>query len=621
MPERAEFALRLALICTLTTLATEIYRAPSAALTAYVVFFLNRPDRTSSLLLNVIMTVLITIVVGFILLIARTVVDQPGLRLAVMTLISLSMLFLASASKLKPIAGILAMVVAYSLDLLGAIPLGEAATRGALYAWLFVATPAAISVVVNLLIAPAPRKLAERALARRLRAAAAMLRGPTQEERGAFAGLLDEGVAEILGRLRLAGLERTSPPVDIVRLTEAAYSTGALLFVVDALADAEGAPEAWRREAAATLIEMAEAFESGGYPVRITIESVRAGPIAELTAEFARTLERFTDPPSEALPQPQKAKGGFFLPDAFTNPVHVQYALKTTAAAMICYLFYSLADWPGIHTCLITCYIVALGTAAETVEKLTLRILGCLVGAAAGVAAIVWLMPALTTIGGLLVVVFLGALAAAWVAAGAPRISYAGFQIAFAFFLCVIQGSAPAFDLVVARDRVIGILIGNLVVYAIFTRLWPVSVTARVDTAMAELLRGLGRLARLAAPGPRRRLLPELATTAGGLRSDLLVARYEPAGLRPGSDWAARRGRALEAIQGLEGPLLLSRPDDALADRLDRIAARIGAAQGPAAAETESPAPQAERRSARAPANPARRRLDEGLEELEQALG
>ena len=59
---------------------------------------------------------------------------------------------------------------------------------------------------------------------------------------------------------------------------------------------------------------------------------------------------------------------------------------------MFCYCLYVLLDWPGIHTCFITCYIVALGTAAEAVEKLTLRMLGCLLGAAAGIAAIVFVL-------------------------------------------------------------------------------------------------------------------------------------------------------------------------------------------------------------------------------------
>jgi multidrug resistance protein MdtO len=143
-------------------------------------------------------------------------------------------------------------------------------------------------------------------------------------------------------------------------------------------------------------------------------------------------------------------------------------------------MLYSLLDWPGIHTSFLTCYIVSLGTTAETVEKLTLRIAGCLVGAAAGYGTMIFLIPYLTSITALMVVVFAGALASGYVAAGSPRISYAGFQIAFAFFLCVIQGPSPAFDLTTARDRVIGILIGNVVTYLVFVtcgRLASVSVS------------------------------------------------------------------------------------------------------------------------------------------------
>src|SRR5262249_21773957 len=133
-----------------------------------------------------------------------------------------------------------------------------------------------------------------------------------------------------------------------------------------------------------------------------------------------------------------------------------------------------------------------------TVEKLSLRILGCIVGGAAGIAAIVYVLPALTSIGALLAVVFVGALASAWVAARSPRISYAGFQIAFAFFLCVIQGPSPEFDVTIARDRVIGILLGNVVVYLLFTRTWPTSIAKSIDPAIAGVLRKLSAMTKAA---------------------------------------------------------------------------------------------------------------------------
>jgi multidrug resistance protein MdtO len=275
-------------------------------------------------------------------------------------------------------------------------------------------------------------------------------------------------------------------------------------------------------------------------------------------------LAHFAEAPLPDLPPPpaEKAKAGFFLPDAFTNPEHLHYALKTTAAAMFCYITFTLLDWPGIHTSLITCYIVSLGTTGETVEKLTLRILGCLLGAAAGIAALVFLMPNLTSIGALMAVVFLASLASGWVAAGSPRIAYAGFQIAFAFFLCVIQGSSPAFDMVTARDRVIGILFGNLVVYLLFANIWPVSIARRIDTGIAALFRRLGAMMTAVNRSQRSLLASEATAALGAVEQDLELARYEPTSVRPANDWLDVRRRTLDAIAGLMAPLLLRANQD-----------------------------------------------------------
>ena len=72
-PERVELATRIALICALTTLVTEIYQTPEQALTAYVVFFFNRPERTSSLILGVVFPLVIGVVIALILLVASCV--------------------------------------------------------------------------------------------------------------------------------------------------------------------------------------------------------------------------------------------------------------------------------------------------------------------------------------------------------------------------------------------------------------------------------------------------------------------------------------------------------------------------------------------------------------------
>ena len=564
-PGRLEFAARLALICALTTLVAEIYQTPEPALTAYIAFFVMKPDRMTSLVMSIVMLLLLTIIIGLVILASMVVIDQPAWRVVSMVLLSFGLLFLASASKLKPVGSIIALIAAYALDVLSKAQIGELATRGLLYAWLFVGIPASMSVIVNLLFGPSPRRLVERALAHRLALAAAMLRGADPHERVAFAEILSEGAGEMPAWLRLAGAEKTSPAEDLAALGQVARSIISVLLLVDMIDRSPGTlPGALKHRIADTLDEMSSIFNAGRYPTEIALADDDASAslppaAAEIWADIKEALAHFTETPLPELPPPQaeKAKGGFFLPDAFTNPEHIHYALKTTAAAMFCYATYSLLDWPGIHTSLITCYIVSLGTTGETVEKLTLRILGCLLGAAAGIAAIVFLIPNFTSIGALMIIVFVAAVASGWVAAGSPRIAYAGFQIAFAFFLCAIQGSAPAFDMTVARDRVIGILFGNLVVYLLFSKLWPVTVTRRIDTDIATLLRRLAAMMAAASRSRRCTLASEASAALGAVEQDLKLAGYEPAAIRAADAWLDVRQRIAHAIAGLMGPLLV----------------------------------------------------------------
>jgi multidrug resistance protein MdtO len=600
-PGRLEFASRVALICALTTLVVEIYQTPEPALTAYVVFFLNKPDRGTSVILSIAMLVVYSLAVASVILLATIVVDHPAWRVASIAAISLGLLFLASASKLRPVGGIVALIIGYALDLLGTIHGGEVATRALLYALLFVGIPAGVSICINLLLAPPPRLLVEQAIARRLRLAAAMLRTPDDSLRREFTECLREGNGELQKWLKLARAEKSAALEDVEALRQAAASSFEILVLIDVMdRDHDAAPPApLRARLSSTLDAMAQILEDGAYPADIEFEGTGGGepplPLraAEVFARVRESLSAFAGVVPKAEPQGSgaqrskstKKSGEFFFPDAFTNPEHVHYAVKTTAAAMFCYILYSLLDWPAIHTCFITCYIVSLGTTAETVEKLTLRILGCLAGAAAGIGAIVYVTPHVTSIGALMAIVFLGAFASGWIAAGSPRISYAGFQIAFAFFLCVIQGSGPSFDMTIARDRVIGILLGNMVVFVLFTNIWPVSVGERIDPAMAALLRCLCGLLTEASRLARCSEGAEAQEMLAGIERDLDLAQYEPPSIRPRGKWLHVRRRAADELGALFGPLFLtggkSPPVAAkFANRLSKLADGLEASGG-----------------------------------------
>jgi multidrug resistance protein MdtO len=432
---------------------------------------------------------------------------------------------------------------------------------------------------------------------------------------------LRESTKEIQEWLGLADREKTSAPGDIAALRQATFSTVTLMSTIDVM---DRRPETWltiplREYLARTLREMSAILRAGGYPIRIDWRAPEPErpliPLeADVLADIKAAIVGFAEVPNSAESiDERKETSGFFAADAFTNPDYIHYALKTTGAAMFCYILYSLLDWPGIHTSFLTCYIVSLGTTAETVEKLTLRIVGCLVGAAAGYGTMIFLIPYLTSITALMVVVFAGALASGYVAAGSPRISYAGFQIAFAFFLCVIQGPSPAFDLSTARDRVIGILIGNVVTYLVFTNLWPISVSKRIDPAIATVLHRLSAM-MTADPRSRGALASQAQSALAEIQTDIELANYEPSTVHATEAWLVARQRVAEEIGALGSVLLLSADNDAatrpqIANRLETLADRFA---GPGVQPPTNPQVEWS-------ASPLLRIIDAGLLRLEEA--
>lgn len=193
-----------------------------------------------------------------------------------------------------------------------------------------------------------------------------------------------------------------------------------------------------------------------------------------------------------------------------------------------------------------------------------------------GVGAILFLIPHMSSVGSLMLLVFAGSFVAAWVAVGSERVAYAGVQIALAFLMTVLQGFGPSIDMSVALDRVIGILLGNVVLYVVFTQLWPVSVGHRVRGDLGLALQGLARMARLG-EGGRDKAVAEASVVAGrlaGVRSALGLTALEPRGLRLDSERLRELVAVTQSVQALCMRLLIEPPvsDPALAARLETLA-------------------------------------------------
>ena len=208
-----------------------------------------------------------------------------------------------------------------------------------------------------------------------------------------------------------------------------------------------------------------------------------------------------------------------FLPDAEGPPAHPPKTEKLFCAptrslirhtctsrskslSQRCFVtsFISAIDWSGIHTALITCTFIALESTGATLHKGVLRISGCVIGGALALFTIVFLMPHMDTIASLVVVVACASAIAGWVATGSELISYAGLQIAFAFFYSVFQGYAPDTDLDNVRNRVVGILFGLIVTGLVFRYIWPERTIDRLRAALRAALRQLARLLEIPRP-------------------------------------------------------------------------------------------------------------------------
>ena len=401
-------------------------------------------------------------------------------------------MYLSQATRLGPLAATAGFVFVFALSLVDFLPIPKLISHGLSWIWVVVAVPMVVLVLVNAMIGPNPATLARKGIAKRLRATAALLEGAPKAEAEAHALLAEDsnGIRRLAKIARLFSYHSSSDARRICGMSDRSQDLLAL-----ALASGHDP------ELAADLTVLAEAIATRhtDLPFRHMHAARQATRQLAQQGDFIAAI--WIGRADHACPEPEKE--GFFVADAFSNPVYWQFALKTVIAAFVTYAIYTAWSWFEIHTAMITCFYVALGSTGETLHKASLRIVGALIGGAMGIASIIFLMPHMTDIGQLMLLVGAGALLAAWVANGSTLIQYAGWQMALAFFLCVLppvttsflpNGFGPVYDVNVATDRVLGILIGNVIVALVFLSLWPVSIGAEVTRALDKAARTLHRI-------------------------------------------------------------------------------------------------------------------------------
>ena len=197
------------------------------------------------------------------------------------------------------------------------------------------------------------------------------------------------------------------------------------------------------------------------------------------------------------LPPPMDVEIGqrLFVPDAFSNPDYLKFAIRGTLATMLAYVVYTSVDWPGLSTSVATGIITALSTIGSSRQKQFLRLGGAIVGGFGfGMGAQVFILPHLDSIAGFSVLFAVITAIAAWISTGSARISYLGVQLALSYYLINLQEFAIQSSLAIARDRVVGVLLGLVCMWLIFDRLWVKDALQEMQEAFSRNLKLLAEL-------------------------------------------------------------------------------------------------------------------------------
>jgi multidrug resistance protein MdtO len=533
LPGRATMTTRLVISVVLVTIISMALQIPQLPFSAFIIFFVTKENRALTLLTGIMMIIGITIAMATTLVLYQYTFDYPEWRFPALALLIFTGMFLSRTFVLGPLGFIVGFYVALTQTISEGILSTDVLVRSILWLWVAIVYPIVITIVINQVILPAhPWDALVGRLRIRLDFAKTALRRCL--ETGVAGGQDNPQLLELVTRgsstlFALLNFSESEDPRLKLRHASVLATIGAAEHVLNATASLELRPAytlsaedlACARELLAEIeyLETALSERHPQVPITVPAETKPGLPhlhelqfaVRSLRASLVREI------PGPSAPAPEKPKTRLFIPDAFTNPAHVRFALKVTLGAMICYLIYNGLHWPGISTSFVTCCFIALENTGATIRKGVLRLAGCALGGLAGFLSIFFLVPHMQSIVSLVLLVAIFTAIAGWIAAGTDRVSYAGLQAAFAFYLSLFLSFEPQVNFTIIRDRLVGITLGIIVASIVFRYLWPEHAIDSMRLTLARILRNISKLV----------LLPKVEEPCKSGRRDITTLQAE----------------------------------------------------------------------------------------------
>ena len=549
-------------------------------------FYVSQPNVLMIKLVSVVFVVTVSVALGGVLLIIKWTYDYPLIRLVASVILFFCAIYLMRVlGKLGLAFFVVALAVIYAQTFPSMTSQSEILVRLLLWLWVAINTAILVTLLVNACFQQAfPGYQFKARLVVMLRQTARRLSQPDD-------GTPPPTVTEIAGQfnqLRSLYQQAARATPEIAASPQAWQSLMAAALscshLTAQLLPGDDHPDA-RRRIASQLNALADNLPAAAEVQPLIVP--RDGANSAILQEIAEVLARLARGETIPLPQGEVEKAPLLLPDAWSNPAYLHFALKTLLATLLCYVFYTAADWQGIHTIMLSCVIVAQPGLGATMQKTWLRIGGALLAPLIALLLIVFVQPWTDSLSGLLAMTLPVFALAAWIAAGSERIAYAGIQIGFTFALAFLSWFGPLSNLTELRDRVIGILLGVLVSSIVHLYLWPDSEAPQLKARLAQLYRQLAQT--LAARDNEVQQVPLFAALT---ESETLINRVaaEPLGTYAhpwpeAKSWPARATfrQAEEILRLSEGYRLYAAPEDTFlarcARRLEAYASDIDAQQ------------------------------------------
>ena len=523
-PGRGHAVVRLAAAAVATVIISETLRIPNAAFSAYLIFLIVAEDGVSSIKMGLLAMAGLTVALILAMGVNICFMDAPWFRLPATFLLIAGAVWLSRTLVLAVLGRMMAIILVLYLSLADVIFDAETLTESTLWLWSIVGVAVGVSALTSVLLEPRPDLLLREQIGASLGSAQLLLETLVSDRpyRLAKAKALRRQLYAAPPRMRQL-LTRWRQRTWIAQQHDMDWELGIflverLISITAALAVSNASMTDEKTRLALTRLSQAvgelkravqnrdrEAIRSLAVPstddLPNSLEKVGLVELASVLSDSRAILVPHAQP-DEAPPVAKVAqpKPWTLVPDVRTNPEYFHFAIKTTLAIFACEIFMNAVDWPGIRTSMITCVVTAMATVGAQRQKQLLRLIGACVGGLMGLASVLFLIPQMDSIVGLSLLIAAGTACCAWVAAGSVRSSYAGFQMALAFFIVLLPGFETSIDLTGIRDRFVGILVGITAMWIFFDHLWHTSSRRQLVDKVIALLRLMAKAPGLVSP-------------------------------------------------------------------------------------------------------------------------